>query len=260
MTGLAASAARLPETSSFGAFAFADSSGTRVLAVSPLRHPEQVHTLIVGGRQFPVRYDGKQQRSKQSDGRDRAYNFAHVEGDRFRLVGGCVLPDETAFLATDSLLALGGLPMRVERDGRPCAEQDGTRKSIESERGRRTLRCWRLANYGSDRTYGEVDLVEFVPQGRNWLASIYVSYSDGGPTWLTEDYAVTLSDSSSVWRVDDDGKIDEEAFDVLFILNSRSGFLMGLSWGGAEGESLELLSPRGRELVPIAMGYRYTAP
>jgi len=108
--------------SNLGAFAFADSTGTLVLAQSGVPDPETIHVLLAAsGRQFPVEYVGFQKASAPGSGRDAARNFSNCEGSLFHLVGARIWPDETCFLATDSLLAA----LRIRTSGRQSPGRPG---------------------------------------------------------------------------------------------------------------------------------------
>jgi len=100
-------------------------------------------------------------------------------------------------------------------------------------------------------------LYEFEPQGDSLLAGLVV-WDDG--EFESFDYPARR-DPYSAWRVDDEGELCPECFTVLFVLRAESGCWVGLSWAGAEGESLQLLCPAGGgQLRQVVSGYRYLAP
>lgn len=239
--------------SSDGAFAFADLTGTRVLALSRVPNPGSIRVLLAaGGRQFPVEYVGLQEPSGEGTGRDVAQNFADCGGDVFRLVGARIWPDETCFLATDSLLALGQ-PVPLSREHKVIAA--GPNDAVVLSKGRDLKSAWSLATFSN---WGAVWLYEFEPQRDSLLATLAV-WSDGRSA--THDYPAKLIDPSSAWRIDDMGEFCSECFTILFVIRTGSGYCVGVSWAGAEGESLQLLSSHGtKQLLEVMTAYRYWAP
>jgi hypothetical protein len=242
----------------YGCYGFADSSGTHVLALSRLQHPENIRVLLAGeGRRFPVRYEGEQKRTQGGDGRDAVRNFAFIGGQRFRIEGGAVWPDESCFLATDTLL-VWGRSLEVESAFKECGIDEGGASQLEAMKHRKVSGCWHLASLGDDWLDGFVDLYQFAPVGSQYLASL-VLYSNEPPVIC--DFPAEMKDSSSVWRVDDEGDIHADGFRVLFVLKGDQGYLMGLSSLGEEGEDLHLLRSTGKTGLKIIHGdYRYLAP
>ena len=246
--------------SRLGAFAFADSSGMRIIALTRIIEPESVRVLLAAeGRQFPVRYVRDQEPTDLGSGREMAYNFEHCEGQIFRLEGARIWPDETCFLAGDSLMAMGATlhltPRHESRDIR--GDQIGENDSFVDSKHRGLRASWFIAEI-PDR--GWVDLYEFVPQGRDYLASIAL--------WLDSrlvagyDLPAKLSDAdpSSLWRIGDGGQLCSECFEVLFVIEGPGQHYMATSWEAEEGESLKLLRSEGAEFKLALSGYRYWYP
>ena len=75
---------------------------------------------------------------------------------------------------------------------------------------------------------------------------------------LISDYPAESNDPSSVWRVDDDGKLPPEDFHVLFVIEGRSETFMAIGWDGEEGQNINLLRSMGGEaFTGVAGAYRY---
>lgn len=242
--------------SPYGEFAFADSSGTRVLAGDPLAHPEAVHTLIVPpGRILHVVYEGTQAETGKGSGRDASWNFKNLGGQLFRIQDGRIGVDQDCFLATDSLLSLGApIPITGGKGG--CDLTRRERYLLEAKKGRRVAQCWRLASILG----AGIELIEFEAQGRSHLAGIALT---GAKQVRMFDYPAEVreEDPTSVWRVDDEGVLSQEEFDVMFVLQGRSGRFVGIFWAGTEGNAFELLRfPTGADPVSVANGSRYLSP
>jgi hypothetical protein len=243
--------------SRYGAFAFADSSGTRVLALAPLEHPERVHSLIVKpGHRFRVTYEATQGDSPRDTGRQTYWNFRNTAGQRFRIEGGTISPDDFGFLAMDSLASTGTM-VRLQRDLRTCemsADFADIDPVLEKKLERRILRCWNLATY---EDWGRIRLYEFAPKGKSYLASIILQ--EIGDTLIREDIPADAEDSTEVWRVGDGGRISPEAFDILFVLHGDRETFLATSWDGEEGQDLDLFrsSADGLTFELIASAYRY---
>jgi hypothetical protein len=170
----------------------------------------------------------------------------------FRLDGGRVWPDETCFLAADTLLTLGGpIPLHRQYEALEISPSD----PVVTLKKRELRSAWRLASLSDG---GDVALYEFLPQGRSYLATIVLW---DRAHFMTHDYPAVWTDPTSVWRVDDEGELCSECFEVLFVLSGRSGYWMATSWDGPEGESLELLRSGGAEpFTEVFSSYRYLAP
>lgn len=240
----------------YGAFAFSDSSGTRVLALGTLKHPEKIHTLVTPtGQELPVRFEASQPESPQSTGRQTYWNFDNTRGQRFRIENGVLPEGDVGFLATDSLLSVGQ-PMELFGESPETGDLSPRRdRALEEALGRKILRSWNLASFDS----GSVRLYEFVTKGTSHLGTL-VLYD--GSKAIRSDIEAQSPDSTEVWREGDDGHIDGEAIKVLFIIKGKAGIFMADSWGAEEGEDLTLLRcpPGGTTFENDATAYRYWYP
>lgn len=245
-----------PESTPLGAFALPDSSGTLVIALSPVPNPKRIHHLITrDGRLLKAAFMRTQPPSNGGSGRDATWNFRHLQGAVFQVSGGTIAAEETCFLVADSLLEQAA-PLPLQRGVAALGHDHAAVRSAERSKSRSVVHAWQLACAGKDTC---VLLLEFEPRGTNRLISI-VLWQAGTIAMLDQPAEVNEGDPSSVWRVDDEGRVEPEAFDVEFLLRGRSGSFMATEWSGAEGISLELLRVRGEKLEELYSSYRYLSP
>ena len=118
------------------------------------------------------------------------------------------------------------------------------------------IHCWDI---GSAPAHVEVVAVQFADIDSAALASVVV-FSDSS-LWFEDFPAVRHAGDESTWRVDDEGVFSPSSFDVLFIAPLPDGFVIAITWAGAEGEDSYLLrsdstaSPR-----TVSKAYRYWSP
>ena len=242
-------------TSDLGTFAFSNLAGTHVLAApNSWGSPETARMAICeGGQTAPVLFEDRQASTADDDGRQLAYNFEFQPGDRFRIVGAPVRSDATCFVATNRLLALGEIVMYSVGTYDECGS--AVHDSIHVSRSRAVVRCWLIGRIGAHRS---VYAVEFERIGNDALAAlILVRAGQMAFMDLPGDY----DDPYSVWRVDDAGEFDPRTFKVLFAVIGPAVDILGISWAGAEGASLQLLLSRaGASFERVVDGYRYWVP
>lgn len=243
------------ESSLYGSFAFADTAGTRLLALSPLADPASIETLITqDGRRLRVVYEGEQRETGRGDGRDAARNFPELGGQRYRIVNDRIGAEQNCFLAGRALSVLGG-PAALHRAVRSCAAPDSA--ALATAKRRSLARCWSLATADPDAT---VQLYEVAPIGKERVAGIAVATTKA--RWTLEYRArVSEEDPTTVWRVGDEGRLLPEAFDVLFLIQDGERWLVGMAWYGQESTYLNLYrSGENGRLRSVAGAYRYLAP
>lgn len=243
------------ETPEYGTFAFVDPTGTRLLALTDLKHPERVRAaLCSGGRRLLAQFELRQEGMQAHDGRDLAYNFHNQPGDVFRLPQGKARADETCFLAEDTLVSAGKL--RSVQPAVPADCPQGEQERLALAKRRRVQNCWRIARVSSDK---QVLLIEFAREGPEALASIVLV---GSQTAIFHDYpAEYRGEGHDLWRVEDAGALHPEDFRVLFVIEGQSFSAIGISWAGSEGESLSLaVAKDGQQFQQAQNGYRYWVP
>jgi hypothetical protein len=237
-----------------GDFAYADSSGTRLLATGSLSDPTKIRGAICsGGLVLPVRYDRRQGHSKKDTGRQIASNFDNDGGDVFSLVRGEARPDETCYLSADSSLLAGAVSV-TDLGSSACLPAQLTR--LAAARERQVIHCWRLAKTHSNN---EIIAAQYVAIDTNALASLVIM-RDSALLW--QDFpGVLREDSNSVWRVDDEGRFDPHSFEILFVAEFPHAYAIAIAWGGAEGESdTFLLADSTSAFRTVVQGYRYEVP
>ncbi|HEY8831540.1 MAG TPA: hypothetical protein VIM21_03440 [Gemmatimonadaceae bacterium] len=237
-----------------GSFAFANSDGTRLLALDSLPDPSTIRgALCSGAVALTARYDHHATRQSGDNGRQVAANFGNQQGDVFNVSGNKAIPDQTCYLSADSLLfaRARAVTMRKPAD---CSSEQISR--IAAAKRRQVIHCWDIA---SAPTHIDVVAVQFADMDSAALASIAVVRDS---SLFFKDYpAVRHANDQSTWRVDDEGVFSPTGFDVLFVADLPDGFVIAITWAGAEGEDSELLlaHPAGN-LRTLIKGYRYQAP
>lgn len=245
----------VPAGGSYGAFAFADSVGGRLLALSVPAFPDSVgEALCRSGTRLAVRFVGRQPRAPDTNGRQRASNFDREEGDVYQVVGGAARPDETCLLVTPTLLALGRPVVPRHATDSTCSDADRVR--LSSARSRPLAWCATMATVDGQ---ARVLVTEFERQGDSALASL-VLVTAGHTTFL--DFPAVHVAGGDTWRVGDGGVFDPSALGVLFVIAGPSASAMAVGWYGEEGESLVLGVTGGPRdaFEPSIRDYRYLLP
>jgi hypothetical protein len=247
-------------TGEYGAFAFSNFGGTHLLAASALPQAESVHqAFCTDGSRVPVRFD-RQQIERANNGRQTPHNFDKLPGNVYAVLRGRIGRGQapvfmTCFIANASLLESATvLAVRPLAEPTECAKDVRTR--LAAARRRPVVRCWRIA-----RLPGVPSLVlaEFARQGTDALASIVLLDRD---RTIFADYPAKFEkEGADLWRVDDGGVMTPEGFQVVFLLQRGSSYVLGLSWAGTEGESLAVkVSNDANQFLDVIHDYWYQAP
>lgn len=239
-----------------GALGFANASGSRLLVDSPSegKAPSQAYNLAVGyhGQRLAVRYMSVQERNDADNGRQTSQNFDHLPGSLYEVVEGKAEPNETYFLTTEQ-----DMPAAVQLNMNSIREErtpDELISRLESSRKRQIQHIWPLEQI---ETQGKLYLVQFEPKGHELLASLVLDSKEG---LIMQDYPAQL-EGYSAWRVDDGGKVMPEMFSFLWAVRTSEGFMLGVQWMGAEGESVTFLSREQNQFTELDVTYgRYMSP
>lgn len=237
------------------AFGFTDGAGQTILIpkLSTLPQDLEAVTLAVGeyGNILTVEYAGFQEGSRADTGRMTPDNFENIGGHLYTVTEGTAAPGETYYMLDPNTFPQE-LLMPVTK-GDHSAAKEALVTTLAEQTGRSVQDSWLLGTIGSD---SQVYLVLFAPQGEDLLASIAVQTPEGV---LRRDYPASRN-SSSAWRVDDNGTMTPDLFEILFAAKADDGLLLGMTWLGSEGETTPLLkqSEGALEELPILF-YRYTA-
>ena len=123
-------------------------------------------------------------------------------------------------------------------------------------RSRPVVHCWPIARLGGEQ---KIALVEFRRQGKEALASLVLMDED---RTIFADYTAEFRGAGQdLWRADDGGVLSPEGFEVVCALQRPNGFALGISWGGAEGQSLALWTSDGNSwFTQVISDYWYQAP
>lgn len=234
-----------------GSFAYADSSGTHLLALDSVPDPLTiVGALCSKAMALQVRYDRKQTRHADDNGRHVASNFRNQRGDLFRVVKDKAPPDSTCYLSRDSALLANARPATM-REPLDCSPVDVSR--LATAKRRQVIHCWEIAAAPSRL---RVLTVQFATIDSSALASL--AFVGDGSLVFKDFPAVYRGSGESTWRVDDEGVFSPSGFDILFVAAMPYGYVMAITWAGAEGESSELLlSDSTSAFRTLAKGYRY---
>jgi len=250
------SISRASSPTSCGAFCFADSGGTLLLGPPEMPGPESMTTAVCkGGRRVAVEFIGRQKATAADNGRQMAYNFNAQAGTVFRVRQGRVEPDESCFLTSDSTL-VAAVPQTIGPPRESVFCSGNNRRHFGALRNRAVVQCWALSAIGSKH---DVGLIEFARQGPDALASLVLI---GPEATFFEDFpAHSRGVGEDLWRVDDHGEMSPDGFEILFALRSEKSYILGVSWGSTEGETLLLLvAEGGQRFTQCGSGYRYEAP
>jgi len=234
-------------SSSQGVFAYADSTGARLLALSAPASPNSVvEALCRSGARLSIRFQGHQARSPRDNGRQRASNFDYAEGDVFEVTSGAAQPDETCFLGPPAAAQVPQSPADSV-----CVGGDSAR--VSQAKARRVVRCRRISTV-DDRT--QVLVVEFERRADSALASLVLADRDH-MGFL--DFPAVYGPEGDTWRVGDSGTLDPSGFSVLFVVNGPAERAIAVAWAGEEGESLifAAIGPARDAFVPQVRDYRY---
>jgi hypothetical protein len=245
---------RLDAHTTPGTFAYADSSGGWLLALDSVPDPSAIlGALCSTGIALPVRYERRQARQPNDNGRQVASNFSKERGDLFRVLRHSAPPDETCYLSPDSALLASARTATV-REPSDCSSMQISR--IAAVKGRQVIHCWRIAG-GPDNL--EVLAVQFANIDSSALGSLAVV---GDTSMSFKDFPATYrGPDESTWRVDDGGLFSPRDFEILFFATRSNRYAMAFTWAGAEGESSELLiADSAGTFRTLTKGYRYRAP
>ena len=243
-------------TIQYGAFAFADPSGTRLLSVSGLPRPGVFRTaLCTGGRRFSVRFERRQAAQEGNDGREWSGNFDKLAGDVFAVADGRIDKDASCFLPSDALLSEAIVLPATAPAGRGECDAN-LRGRLDSSRNRQVAGCRVVAHLPEDRS---LVLAEFVRQDKDALASVVLI--DRERLVFADYHAEYRGQGESLWRVDDGGALDLSAFDLVFLLQRGKLYALGIAWSGAEGLNLSaFVSSGGPLFTRVIADYWYQPP
>ena len=246
----------VPQTAAqYGAFAYPDARGTRLLAPSSLPQPSSFHTALCTGRRFSVRFERHQAGRAGNDGRATSANFDKLAGNVFTVLDGSIAATAVCLLAADSLLASAAL-LPAQSPAAPGICSLDVRSRLESSRHRRVANCWPIASVAAGRS---IVLAEFARQDRDALASL--ALLDNGRTIFADYPAVFRGEGQDLWRVDDGGILSAEGMEILFLLQRDSSYVLGVNWLASEGASLALFVSKGSDnFVQVIKDYWYRAP
>ncbi|MCI1695777.1 hypothetical protein [Aneurinibacillus aneurinilyticus] len=235
-------------------FAYADKTGKHLLAfdLNSSDRPKRFTKVICSpGNVRSVKYVKYQKEGKHSNHRNAASNITQDAGAWFDVVNGKFKENESCLLIEkDAFKGHTFLPHKPVEQGE---FSDEIIRKVTEFKKRKVIKQGLI---GEISPGVQIGLVEFERKGKNVLASIVMTTPNG---LVFKDFPATY-DEVSTWRVDDQGEIDPQMFNILFVTKSKTGYTLGLEWIGFEGNSLSVLQQNGNTFYSINQSGRYMAP
>jgi hypothetical protein len=242
-------------TETHGAFAFPNATGTALIVLHDIPEAAERRTAICAGRSLSIRFARLQTVTGPPADRQSPREFDRLAGTVFQVLGRSVDPDDTCFIAADSLLE-GSELLPVRARSRPAQCTSSERRRLAAVRTRSIRACWSVA---SIRPHGFVGVVEYVRAGSDALASLIVVTDERA---IPIDFPATYrGDGEETWRAGDGGEFSPDGFSVPFIIHRGGTCFVAVDWGAEEGHSLSLYgSERGHQPRQFISDYWYRAP
>jgi hypothetical protein len=212
---------------------------------------------LCGSGSYPVVHVGQQVAGDpQRAARQVAANFASLAGQLFQITGRA-RGDETCYLAADSEL-IGNLVSLKPADSAGAAKcLPAWVQALSVAQHRDVTHCWPMAAASESIA---LIAAQFAPANDSILASI-VLIESARLFFLNfpAEYREPATDSR--WRVDDQGIFHPEDFQILFLARRGAGWIIALTWAGAEGENAYVeVSDASKTFRDVTQSYRYMVP
>jgi hypothetical protein len=105
----------------------------------------------------------------------------------------------------------------------------------------------------------QVALLEFERLEKSALASVVLV--DGPRTFFADYPAEFLGAGQDLWRVEDNGVLSPDRFEIVCALQRGDRYALGIAWGGVEGKTLSLwVSEGSNRFTEVVSDYWYQAP
>jgi len=253
------------------AFGFANEEGTKLMTTYQeipytVEELKKLNTAVgVNGQVLSVRYETEQQADDQDNGRQNAYNFAHMPGHVFEVVGGGAMSNESYYLVKDDEFdTTSMLELKPVTEIRAIDDAKLLEAIAAAHSGRAVHQGWQIAEVSDPTAAGDAAapkqlyVVQFERQGDSMLASLIMKE---GEQLIAIDYPAEY-DENSTWHVDDGGQVYPDQFSFLFAARGETGLILGLKWLSAEGEGITFLNQSGSQFValPDISSGRYMSP
>ncbi|GIP21656.1 MULTISPECIES: hypothetical protein [Paenibacillus] len=239
---------KLPDT-----YSFADKTGKYLILYSNTTDTKMDRAIGDGGKVLTIKYVRKQDSNSKNDGREWAKNFDNMAGVIYQVVGGKAVPNDTYYLVNSKKVNVKAvLPVTNEIKAKV---EPSVKMKLEKLKSLKLKNIWEIAHFGKGN---KVYVAEFKKKGNKVTASIILKTAS---KLVTKDYVADY-DPITTWRVDDGGEIVPESFSLLFSAVTKQGYLIGVKWAGAEGETTDLLNQTSTELKEIEQqtNGRYMVP
>lgn len=268
-----------------GAFAFTNTAGTRLMLVGeslgrspgapPLGDASKPYAALrtafcSDGLSHRIAFERAQSEDGRDEGRRSHFTFDHLEGLVFRIQDpGMLAEGANCFLAAQTFeRSVAVVPALLagerkfirsdQRASRLSACEAGLPARIASARSRAVTNCWPLRSSLGPRA-PHVVLVEFARRGNAALASVVV-VDRGALVFADQPGDYGREGGLSVWRVDDGGRLDPSAFDVLLLARRGRNLVLAFSWAGTEATVLTLMESRRGRFRELLRDSWYQAP
>lgn len=234
------------------AFAFADESGKRLLAIGKLDEPARLDRASCDGTVVAAKFVAEQPAGPKDTGRLTSANFDQTAGAVFQLAGEKVARDTTCLLGTAEFFrAWTALAVKASKKRR-CDEKAAAAAAALG--ARQVESCVEVGTFSAARLL----LATFAKEGNQLLVGLVLL--DGKRVAMRSFPAKLEPGAPSCWRVDDGCAFSPDSYRVPFVLKGQGELrLLGL-WAGAEGQNVELLGVQGQALEATATASRYWAP
>lgn len=242
-------------TESHGAFGFPNVRGTEIIVLHDIPHAGQLRTAICAGRSLSIRFVRRQAVTGAGADRESPRQFDRLEGTVFQVLEQGVRPEDTCFVAGDSILEDAEL-LWVRPSSTPAACTRTERRRVAALRERPIKACWSVARV---QRQGLIGIVEYLRVGRHALASLIVVTNERAI--LIDFPAEYRAEGEEMWRAGDGGEFSPDGFSVPFIIRQAGTYFVPVDWGADEGNSLSLYaSESGKPARQVISDYWYRAP
>jgi predicted small lipoprotein YifL len=226
-------------------FGFADESGTKLITLPDengaiISSPES-YDIAIGnsGEIINIKYARTQQANENDNYRQTADNFDNMRGCVYEAADGGLIKNKTYLLSSstvisqDMMIKLKSTKSKNSNLRYYKLVDTDTVIKVENLKNRKIIDSSLLAETEDG---AQICLFVFDRLGDDMLASL--AYIKGDQISL-KDYPAVYNELST-WRVDAGDR--PGLFEVLFLINSDKGLLLGISWQAPEGENVFILN------------------
>lgn len=245
-------------------FGFADETGKRLITLQSENGGElpdyEDYDIAVGdnGKVFEIAFVKRQEKNDRDTFRQTMYNFDNMAGYIYEAKGGSFEQNKTYLLTRSDVFNKNAL-VELKDTADPDSQTQHFKKvdpttlqRAETAKNRKIVKSSLLAETIDG---AKICLFVFERRGDDMLASL--AYIDEDKI-LWKDYPAIYNEMAT-WRVD--AGDEPGLFEILFLIRSDDGLLLGVSWFGPEGENIFVLKEGDGALQDTDLkNGRYTSP